>query len=323
MNSTREMGRAFQSKIGYNMPFLKKDAPTLNHTPETPLSEHERSVIAHYDKMTRVFYLQWSSEHFHFGLFKPGERPRHNETPKESDGHARALERMVEVVVAPAGIERHHHVVDAGCGVGGTAFHLARTRGCRVTGVNLSQTQLEIAGSKAVNANLSDRIDFEYANCSRSLPFADGSVDVVVNIESARHYNDRRRFLHEVYRILKPGGCIVASDWMVSDVIPDGQYQRYIQPLCEDWMMYRLESQSSYTRLLQEAGLEVIEFEGFSGLEFDNLHLLTNTYQSLGLLRTGYTRSPAFAKLMTQLERLCVAWRHTYMDIKRYCAVKA
>ena len=294
----------------------------MNDTNEIPLSEHERSVIAHYDKMTRVFYLQWSSDHFHFGLFKPGERPRHNETPKESDGHARALERMVDVIVAPAGIEGRHHVVDAGCGVGGTAFHLGRTRGCKVTGVNLCSTQLEIAESKAVNANLGERIEFEYADCSRSLPFADDSVDVVVNIESARHYSDRRRFLHEVYRILKPGGSIVASDWMVRDVIPDSQYERYIQPLCEDWMMCRLESQSSYTRLLQEAGLEVIEFEGFSGMEFDNLHLLTNTYQSLGLLRTGYTKSPAFVKLMDQVERICVAWRHSYLDIRRYCAVK-
>ena len=294
----------------------------MNTTQEITVSEHERSVIDHYDKMTRVFYLQWSSEHFHFGLFEPGERPRHNETPKESHGHARALERMVEVIVAPAGIEGHHHVVDAGCGVGGTAFHLGRTRGCKVTGVNLSKTQLEIAGSKAVNAGLGERIDFAYANCSRSLPFADSSVDVVVNIESARHYSDRSKFLHEVFRILKPGGRIVASDWMAHDAIPASQYQRYIEPLCEDWMMYRLESQSSYTRLLQEAGLEVIEFEGFKGLEFDNLHLITNTYQSLGLLRTGYMKSPAFARLMTQLERLCVAWRHTYMDIRRYCAVK-
>ena len=131
--------------------------------------------------------------------------------------------------------------------------------------------------SKAANANLGDRIDFEYANCSRSLPFADGSVDVVVNIESARHYSDRRRFLQEVYRILKPGGKIVASDWMAHDAIPDSHYRKYIEPLCEDWMMCRLESQPSYTRLLQEAGLEVIEFDGFNGMEYDNLHLLTNT----------------------------------------------
>lgn len=114
----------------------------------------------------------------------------------------------------------------------------------------------------------------------------------------------------------------MASDWMAHDAIPAGHYRNYIQPLCEDWMMCRLESQSSYTRLLQEAGLEVIEFEGFNGLEFDNLHLLTNTYQSLRLLRTGYMKSPDFVELMTKLERLCVAWRHSYLAIRRYCAVK-
>lgn len=295
----------------------------MNDSHEIPLSEHERSVIDHYDKMTRVFYLQWSSEHFHFGVFKPGERPRHNEIPKESDGLARALDRMVETIVAPAAIEERHHVVDAGCGVGGTAFQLGRTRGCKVTGVNLCKTQLEIAGSKAVNAGLGDRVEFRYANCSRSLPFADGSVDVVVNIESARYYSDRRRFLREVYRILKPGGRIVASDWMANDLIPASQYKRYIVPLCEDWAMYSLESQSSYTRLLQETGLEVTEFEGFNGMEIDNLHLFTNTYQSLKMLQNEGIKTPAMAKMMNQLERLCVAWRHTYLVVKRYCAVKS
>ena len=295
----------------------------MNDSHEIPLPEHECSVMEHYDKMTKEFYLQWSPDHFHFGAFKPRERPRHNENPKESAGLARALDRIVEIIVAPARIEGHHHVVDAGCGVGGTAIHLTRTQGCRITGVNLCKLHLEMAERKVVNAGLDDRIDFEYADCSRSLPFADGSVDVVVNIESARHYSDRRKFLHEVYRILKPGGRIVASDWMVRDVIPANQYKNYIQPLCEDWMMCSLESQSSYTRLLQDAGLEVIEFEGFNGMEFDNLHILTNTYQSLRLLQTGHLKSPAFVKMMAQLERLCVAWRHSYLDIRRYCAVKS
>lgn len=295
----------------------------MNSSNETPVSEHARAVQEHYDNMTKVFYLQWSHDHFHFGAFEPGECPRHNEIMKESTGLVRALERMVEIIVAPAGIERHHHVVDAGCGVGGTAIHLARTRGCRVTGVNLCRLQLEMAERKAVNTGLDEQVSFEYADCSRSLPFADNSVDVVVNIESARHYSDRRRFLREVYRILKPGGKIVASDWMARDVLTDRQYKNFIQPLCEDWVMRSLESQSSYTRLLHETGLALFEFEGFNGSELDNLRILTNTYRSLRLLRYGQMKSPAIVKLMAQIGRVYHAWRNSYLDIRRYCAGKS
>ena len=286
------------------------------------ISEHERLVQEHFDTMTKGYYLQWNPDHFHMGLFEPGESPRYNERTSDSAGHARALERMIEVITAPAGIEERHHVVDAGCGVGGTAIYLASTLGCRVTGINLSRLHLEMAEKKAQIRSKEDRVSFEYADCSSSLPFADNSVDVVVNIESARHYSNRKRFLEEVYRILKPGGKIVASDWMARVGLKTRQYDNFIQPLCDAWLMPGLESQSTYTRLLTEAGLEVTEFEGFSGKELDNLRILMNNYQSLRLLRFSGLRSPAFNNLLDRIAKLYGAWRNTYFEIRRYCAVK-
>lgn len=294
----------------------------MNTAHETPASEHERLVQHHYDTMTKGYYLQWNPDHIHLGVFEPGECPRHNEQIKESAGLTRALERMIEVIVAPAGIEEYHHVVDAGCGVGGTAIHLARKRGCRVTGINLSRVQLELADKKALYAGLDDRVRFEYADCSRYLPFTDASVDVVVNIESARHYSDRRRFLSEVYRILKPGGKIVSSDWMARDGLKANQYDNFIRPLCEAWVMHDLESQSTYTRLLLEAGLQVMEFEGFNGKELDNLRILMSNYQSFRLLHFSGMRAPTLAKLIKRISMLYGAWRNTYFDIRRYYALK-
>lgn len=272
--------------------------------------------------MTKGFYLLWNSDHIHLGAFEPGECPSHNEQMKDSAGLERALERMIEMVVAPTGIEEPHHVVDAGCGVGGTAVYLARTRGCRVTGINLSRLHLEMADSKVIDAGLDDRVSFKYADCSRSLPFADNSVDVVVNIESARHYSDRGRFLREVRRILKPGGKIVASDWMARDALQPSQYEKFIRPLSGAWAMRDLESQSTYTRLVRESGMEVLEFEGFAGKELDNLRIIRNTYQSLRLLRFSGMRAPTLIKLMDRIEKLYNAWRNSYFDIRRYCAVK-
>ena len=294
----------------------------MNVSAEAPVSAHERAVQDHYNTMTRGFYLQWSADHIHLGAFEPGECPGHNEHMKESAGLARALERMIELVVAPAAIEEGHQVVDAGCGVGGTALYLARTRGCRVTGVNLSRLHLEMADDKVAAAGLDDRVNFKYADCSRSLPFANNSVDVVVNMESARHYSDRARFLQEVCRILKPGGKIVASDWMARNNLQPNQYDKFIRPLSAAWAMHDLESQSTYTRLLRAHGLDVLEFEGFAGKELDNLHIIMNTYQTLRLLRHSGMSAPSLLKLMDRVEKLYNAWRNSYFDIRRYCAVK-
>ncbi len=295
----------------------------MNKDHDASVSEHERKILDHYDSMTKSFYLQWNPDHFHLGLFEPGECPRHNESPKESEGLARALERMIDFVVAPAGVDASHHVVDAGCGVGGTAIHLARTRNCRVTGINLSKQHLEIADNKIHSAGLADLISLEYADCCRRLPFADASIDTVVSIESPRHYGDRRKFLQEAYRILKPGGKIVVSDWMVSESLTAAQYENYIRPLCHIWAMKNLERQSGYSRLLHEAGFKITEFEGFNGKEYDNLRILMHNYHSLILLILGGIRLPRIITLGKMTRSLCEVWLNGYLVIKRFCAMKA
>ncbi|GAA4021489.1 hypothetical protein GCM10022280_22570 [Sphingomonas swuensis] len=44
------------------------------------------------------------------------------------------------------------------------------------------------------------------------LPFADASVDVLLNVEASNDYPDRRRFFAEVRRVLKPGGVFLYAD---------------------------------------------------------------------------------------------------------------
>lgn len=295
----------------------------MNKDHEAPKSEHEGLVQDHYDRLTQGFYMQWNRDHIHMGLFEPGECPNRSENLKDSAGLAQALVRMIEEIVEPAGIEEYHHVVDAGCGVGGTSIHLAGTRGCRVTGINLSRLQLEIADKKVSVAGLENRVSFRYADCSRSLPFEDDSVDVVVNIESARHYSDRGRFLREVNRILKPGGKIVASDWMARADMTANQYDTFIRPLCEAWAMHDLERQPVYTRLLREAGLEVLEAEGFDERQWDNLRIIERNYQSARLLHLcGMGGGGQFRKLMHQMEKLYDAWRNGHFVLRRYFAIK-
>jgi len=86
--------------------------------------------------------------------------------------------------------------------------------------------------------------------------------------------------------------------------------------------MHSLECQSTYTRLLREAGLEVTEFEGFDGKDMDNLKLIENSYRNLTTLWFGGRKTPVFLRLMDGIGRLYVAWRDGYFETRRYCAQK-
>lgn len=306
-------------------PWVSEASP-LSENPEQSVPDRDSAsekARDYYDENTPGIYLSgWNRDHIHFGLFEPGECPAAGEVLADSEGLARAVERMVKVIIEPGEIQAHHHVVDAGCGVGGTAIYLARTRRCRVTGVNLNRMQLEIATEKARDAKLADRVRFDYADCSKRLPFAEASIDVVVNIESACHYGDRARFIHEVARILKPGGKIVAMDWTARDGLSREEYDRYILPLCEPFAVHGLESPTTYREKLEGAGLQVLEFAGFDGKDADNLQLVKNAYNLLTNLRLSGIDTPGIHRLTDQFQTLCDAWTNGSFELNRYCARK-
>ena len=286
-----------------------------------PLSEHERNVESHYDDITEVYLQSWNAEHIHLGFFEPGDASGDSDD-FESHGFQRALERMIDAIVAPARIRATDHIVDAGCGVGGTAFYLAEKHGCAVTGVNLSRKQLEIANGKAVDSDLRDRVRFEYADCSRRLPFGDESVDAVVNIESACHYSDRGTFFREVHRILKPGGRLVASDCLTRDGLTPAEVQRHLAPLCELWAWAELESIATYSRRLSDAGLDLIEFERLADDEAGHRKTIGLQIERLWRLWVDGMPGPLVRRVVSMLGAALKAGSGGFLQLGRYCAEK-
>ena len=303
-------------------PFGHRKGKILNPHSEVPIPDQVSRVKQHYVDLTEPFYAIWSDDHVHFGLFEPGECIRPGELPCRSASHTRALERMIAVGVAPAGLKPEHRVVDAGCGVGGTAISVVRTYQCKVTGVNLSEVQLEKATRKATEAGLNHLLDFKQADCSKALPFADSSIDAVINIESACHYADRRQFLHEVFRILKPGGRLAATDWMARDGLTAEQYDDHIAPVCKSWALFSLESPATYAEKLPQAGFHILEFEGFGGKDKDNVTIMQMLLSKfLPMYRAGLP-IPQFLNAVERISTLGAAWRDGYFQLQRYCAEK-
>ena len=89
---------------------------------------------------------------------------------------------MVDNVLDWAGVKSAQHVLDVGCGIGGSTRHIARRYGCKGTGITLSPVQVGIANDRTQRTGLQG-VSFQVADALK-MPFKDASFDLVWSLES-------------------------------------------------------------------------------------------------------------------------------------------
>lgn len=105
-------------------------------------------------------------------------------------------------------------VLDVGAALGAVDELLVRTHGARhVTGIDLDPAMLARMDERIRRAGLTDRIRSQCVEPG-PLPFADASFDVVFSKDSIVQIPDKAAFFAEVHRVLRPGGRLLASDWL-------------------------------------------------------------------------------------------------------------
>ena len=141
--------------------------------------------------------------------------------------------------------------LDVACGTGDMAVSLAE-RGCKVTGVDISEEMLAIAKQKTASANFQFSIfNFQLAN-AEALPFEDDTFDAVTCAFGVRNFVHLEKGLNEMLRVLKPGGTMVILELATPDnplVRPFyNLYTRHIIP----WLGNRIAgNREAYTYLPQ------------------------------------------------------------------------
>lgn len=113
-----------------------------------------------------------------------------------------------------AGIRRGESVLDIGCGTGTLAIAAKQRVGPagKVYGIDASREMLARAGKKAKKAGA--EVVFKNG-IVEALPFPDGQFDAVLSTVMLHHLDRkvRQQCAHEVRRVLKPGGRMLAVDF--------------------------------------------------------------------------------------------------------------
>lgn len=100
-------------------------------------------------------------------------------------------------------------VLEVGAGRGGGASYITRYyKPKSYTGMDISPSSINFCNNHYKDV---EGLTFICGNAEK-LPFDDNSFDYVVNVESARCYNDQDAFFNEVFRVLKPDGKLLLAD---------------------------------------------------------------------------------------------------------------
>ncbi len=104
-------------------------------------------------------------------------------------------------------------LLDIGSGIGGPARFVANSAGAEVTGIDLTQSYVDIATSLSKRTGMAGKTRFVQGS-ALDMPFADDSFDAAVILHVGMNLPDKRKLMSETARVLKPGGVFAVYDVM-------------------------------------------------------------------------------------------------------------
>ena len=168
-----------------------------------------------------------------------------------------ATKELIEL----AGFSPQMHILDVGCGIGGSTRRLAQNTGCRVTGIDLSDEYIDTAQRLTQLLNMQEQVKF-HACSALDLPFDDNFFDGIWSLQMNMNVEDKLSWLCETRRVLKPGGRAILYEVCGNKNTPP----YFPVPWAQDDSMSFLVTPDSFRELIISAGFDIEVWSDKTGL---------------------------------------------------------
>ena len=154
--------------------------------------------------------------------------------------------------IAQLALEPGSRVLDAGCGLGGSAFVMAREFGLQVEGVDLSRNMLALARQKLESYDLAGQVELRFGDCLELE--ACERYHAVYSRDVFLHIADKPRLFARLHRALRPGGRLLFTDYCCGPEPWGDGFRHYVEE-----RGYCLHTPTEYAGLIAAAGFERVE----------------------------------------------------------------
>ncbi|MED4203958.1 class I SAM-dependent methyltransferase [Neobacillus mesonae] len=160
---------------------------------------------------------------------------------------------LTKSILADEKITNECTILDAGCGTGQTAAYLYDQYKAKITCLELNPIMVEKAKSRFQTLQLPIQL---IQGSVEEIPFQDNTFDMVL-CESVLAFVNKPKALKEYYRVLKPGGRLIANEMTINAKLNKQEEQEVIQ-------FYNIDSlllETDWMGLLEETGFKNIEMK--------------------------------------------------------------
>ena len=179
-------------------------------------SKSKKDIKHHYDKGEELYDLFLDKKHRQYSCayFK-----------SESESLEEAQQNKINHIIKKLDLKPNQKVLDIGCGWGGMAFEIARQSQCEVTGVSLSENQINYCRKKAKELKLDNQVNFKLMDYRE----VEEKFERILSVGAFEHFGKKfyKTFFKKIHNIMPDEGiCLLHT---IGSVDSPGPVQPYIQ----------------------------------------------------------------------------------------------
>lgn len=249
--------------------------------------EISRKIANFWDKISLGWRTIWGP-HIHHGYY-------------ENDNYLTPLQaqiKLIEKLAALIKIIPNAHILDVGCGMGGSTLYLAKHHSASVTGITLSPKQIVIATQQAIEEKIPN-VSFKLEDALSLASFSDNSFDIVWSLESCEQFYDKKLFIQQAFRVLKPGGKLILATWCSAQEEFEGPLAKKYLKLCRAFDLPYMPTSQHYQKLIASENFNLDKVLDWTEQVKNSWQIgltLASAYSFLQLLKMGGLRGLQFVK---------------------------